>query len=182
MSRLLASAFAALLLAAPTIAAAQSSSEPSEQSQFSAEPRTLTDLRIDVVKQALQLSPEQMKYWPQVEDAIRARADARRARIEELVARAREPRFDRNFVDVIQQRAENLSERAAGLKKLATAWQPLYETLSDGQKRRMRVLGMLVLHRFEEGIRERRMENEDEDNLGAVTGSVEPQNGTKRVE
>src|SRR5215469_6238570 len=33
----------------------------------------LTDLRIDVVKAALKLTPDQEKYWPSIEDAIRTR-------------------------------------------------------------------------------------------------------------
>src|SRR6516164_11406315 len=40
----------------------------------------LTDLRIDLVKAALKLTPEQEKYWPAVEDAIRTRAKNRQAR------------------------------------------------------------------------------------------------------
>jgi hypothetical protein len=34
----------------------------------------LTDVRIDIVKIALKMTPDQEKYWPAVEDAIRARA------------------------------------------------------------------------------------------------------------
>src|SRR5580692_3392373 len=42
----------------------------------------LTDARIGVVKAALQLTPDQANYWPAVEDAMRARAQTRYARIE----------------------------------------------------------------------------------------------------
>src|SRR5262249_33282577 len=45
----------------------------------------LTDARIELVKAALQLTPEQMKYWPAVENAIRARAQNRQARIARIV-------------------------------------------------------------------------------------------------
>lgn len=34
----------------------------------------LTDARIAVVKAALQLTPEQQKFWPTLEEAIRARS------------------------------------------------------------------------------------------------------------
>ena len=47
-----------------------------------------TDRRIEVLKLALQLKPDQEKYWPPVEEAIRARAMARRQRLVNLVARA----------------------------------------------------------------------------------------------
>lgn len=43
-----------------------------------ADRNTLTDMRIDLVKAALQLTPEQEKYWPAVESAIRSRADDRK--------------------------------------------------------------------------------------------------------
>ena len=42
---------------------------------------TLTDARVNVVKTALQLTPDQEKYWPAIEDAIRARAKDRQTRI-----------------------------------------------------------------------------------------------------
>ena len=41
----------------------------------------LTDARIEIVKAALQLTPDQEKLWPPIEDAIRARAKDRQARI-----------------------------------------------------------------------------------------------------
>jgi hypothetical protein len=135
----------------------------------------VTDNRIDIVKAALQLRPDQMQYWPTVEDAIRARAEGRRQRIENMVSRREEGQFDRNFVQVLQNRAENLSERGAELKKLADAWQPLYSTLDEAQKRRMRILGILVLHRMREGIEGRRDQMEDEGGgamMGAGTGET----------
>ena len=39
----------------------------------------LTDARIEIVKAALQLAPDQEKLWPPIEDAIRARAKDRQA-------------------------------------------------------------------------------------------------------
>ena len=39
----------------------------------------LTDARIAIVKAALQLTPDQEKYWPAVADAIRVRAQNRDA-------------------------------------------------------------------------------------------------------
>ena len=46
--------------------------------------KTLTDMRIGAVKAALQLRPDQEKYWPPVEQAVRDRAAARRQRLEKL--------------------------------------------------------------------------------------------------
>jgi hypothetical protein len=39
-------------------------------------------------------------------------------------------------------RANNLARRADNLKKLADAWQPLYQNLNPDQKRRARLLSM----------------------------------------
>ncbi|MBS0238604.1 MAG: Spy/CpxP family protein refolding chaperone [Proteobacteria bacterium] len=139
----------------------------------------VTDNRIDIVKAALQLRPDQMQYWPAIEEAIRARAEGRCQRIENTMSRMEEGQFDRNFVQVLQARAENLSERGAEIKKLADAWQPLYSTLDDAQKRRMRVLGVLVLHRMREGVMARREQMEDEGG-GAMIGAGAGETGMGR--
>ena len=39
--------------------------------------KRLTDLRVGLVHAALQLTPEQEKYWPALEEAIRARSAGR---------------------------------------------------------------------------------------------------------
>jgi hypothetical protein len=105
----------------------------------------LTDERIEIVKAALQLTPDQMKYWPAVEDAIRTRAQNRQARIARIVETVGKRSDDsvidilrnRNPVEFLNRRADALAQRSADLKKLADAWQPLYQTLTPEQKRRM---------------------------------------------
>ena len=94
-------------------------------------------MRIDVVKAALKLTPDQEKYWPPIEDAIRARAKDRQARSAEMEKRVGELREgnpveilrNRDTVDFLQRRADALAQRSADLKKLAAAWEPLYKTL-----------------------------------------------------
>jgi len=72
----------ALLLTASSIANAQNAPSPAAPERLSAADRNnLTDMRIDLTKAALQLTPEQEKLWPPVENAIRARVEDRRARI-----------------------------------------------------------------------------------------------------
>ncbi|SFV38946.1 LTXXQ motif family protein [Hyphomicrobium facile] len=139
----------------------------------------VTDNRVDIVKAALQLRPDQMQYWPAVEEAIRARAEGRRQRIENMMSHMEEGQLDRNFVQVLQNRAENLSERGAELKKLADAWEPLYSTLDNAQKRRMRILGVLVLHRMREGLEARR-DQMDEEGAGAMMGASTGEGGMGR--
>jgi hypothetical protein len=66
-------------------------------------------------------------------------------------------------VQLYRQRAEALTERAAGLKKLADAWQPLYQTLSPDQKTRMRLLTVRAVEGLAAAVNDRRMEAYDED-------------------
>jgi len=122
----------------------------------------LTDARVAVVKAALQLTPDQAKYWPAVEEAIRANAMARYTRLAGLAARVREQR-DTDPIELLRRRADNLAQRAAGLKQLADAWQPLYETLTPEQKQRMRFLAKGVLHILQGAAEYRRMQMQDED-------------------
>jgi hypothetical protein len=115
----------------------------------------LTDARIAITRAALQLTPEQQKYWPAVADALRARAEHRQARrasaqtrIGELRDGGLEAVRDRNPIDFLNRRADALAQRAADLKKLADAWQPLYQTLTPDQKRRMGLTTIIVLRRI----------------------------------
>jgi hypothetical protein len=101
--------------------------------------KALTDARIAVVKAGLQLSPEQAKYWTAVEDAMRARAQTQYARITELrdqFASGREV----NPMTLFRGRADAMAQRAADMKRLADAWEPLSRTLTPEQKERMRLL------------------------------------------
>jgi hypothetical protein len=68
---------------------------------------------------------------------------------------------DRDPVEFLQRRAEALAQRAADLKKLADAWQPLYQTLSPEQKRRMAALAIFVLRELRSDVEHRRLQSED---------------------
>ena len=130
----------------------------------------LTDLRIDLVKGALQLTPEQQKYWPPVENAIRARAEDRRDRFakiaETMGKRADESPAEvmgnRDPIAFLQRRAEALAQRSADLNKLAEAWQPLYKTLSPEQRQRMAALAVFVLHDMTDAVERRRLQSNDD--------------------
>src|SRR5262245_36947026 len=132
---------------------------------------TLTDMRIDLVKGALQLTPDQTKYWAAIEDAIRTRAkdpQARRAKIVETTgSRADQGPMEilrnRDPVNFLNRRADALAQRSGDLKKLAAAWQPLYATLSPEQKRRMAALTIFVLRDMSDAVEHRRLQAEDDD-------------------
>ena len=57
----------------------------------------------------------------------------------------------------MERRAANLQQRATDLKTLAQAWQPLYQTLSPDQKRRLAALTIVALRDASSGIEQRRM-------------------------
>jgi hypothetical protein len=167
----------ALFLTASSIANAQTSqtsqtSSPANPERLNAADRnTLTDMRIDLVKAALQLTPEQEKYWPAVESAIRQGTDDRKARlakVQETVGKRVEQNSVENMrnrdpIAFLQRRSEALAQRSADLDKLAEAWQPLYKTLSPEQRKRMGALATLVLHDMSDVIERRRAQSEDED-------------------
>jgi hypothetical protein len=163
-----------LFLTASSIANAQSSqtSSPATQERLNAtELNTLTDMRVDLVKAALQLTPEQEKLWPPVESAIRANAEDRKARIakvqETVGIRADQSRADlmrnRDPIAFLQRRSQALAQRSADLDRLADAWQPLYNTLSQEQRQRMASLAIFVLRDMSDA-RDRRRAVQSEDN------------------
>jgi len=121
--------------------------------------KALTEARIAATKDVLKLTPEQTRFWPPVENAIRARAEARHRRVERLrhlAEQVREGRYDP--VEVMRERAETLSERGATLKQLADAWQPLSQALHPDQKERLRLAARYVLHEVRGAVERRRME------------------------
>ncbi|MCC8945576.1 Spy/CpxP family protein refolding chaperone [Bradyrhizobium sp. Arg62] len=128
--------------------------------------KSLTDMRVGIVKAALQLTPDQEKYWPAIEDAIRARAKNRQARLERIAELHENGPMDGmhegNPVEFMQRRADRLIQRGTDLKKLADAWEPLYKTLSDDQKRRMAFVSFAVMRSVRNAI-EQRGGPEDED-------------------
>ena len=128
-------------------------------------------MRIDLVKAALQLTPEQEKLWPAVETAIRGRAEDRKARIAKIGETVGK-RAEQNPIEVmrnrdpivfLQRRSEALAQRSADLDKLADAWQPLYKTFSPEQRQRMAALAIFVLNDMSEAIDRRRAQYEDDD-------------------
>ena len=179
MSKIVAAGVTALFVAASPLAHAQApSSAPSSvpSSAPSSSPSSgdrehltatdlaaLTDARINIVKAALQLTPDQEKYWPPIEDAIRARVKNRQARIESVAKRVERVRErgaieaigDRDPVAFLHRRADALAQRTADLKKLAAAWQPLYQTLTPDQKRRMGFLTIVGLREIKSGLEQR---------------------------
>ena len=158
MSNRLIAGLAALFISASSLAYAQAPAA-AKQLLSATELKGLTDRRIEIIKTVLALTSDQEKYWP----AIRARAMARHLCLERLAALRSGEQHVGNPIELLRMRADAMAERAAGLKKLADAWQPLYETLDTNQKARMRLLAVVVLREMRDATESRRMQSEDED-------------------
>ena len=171
MLKLVTAGVTALFITASPLAYAQAPTGGAVERLGAADVNTLTDARINIVKTALQLTPDQEKYWPAIEDAIRTRMKDRQARIANAAARRNELRDrspievlrDRNPVEFIHRRADALAQRAADLKRLGDAWQPLYQTLNPDQKRRMAALTIYVLREMRSAAEQRRLQTEADD-------------------
>ena len=145
----------ALTLAGAGLALAQQSQQgqqsqqtpPREQRGFqmgAEDMAALTDARVASLKAGLKLTAEQEKNWPAVEAAIRDLAQARAERMKERAERIKD-RADRqsarpDAIGRLRQGADAMTARAAGLKKIADAAEPLYKSLDEGQKHRFALL------------------------------------------
>ena len=152
----------ALLVATSTLGQAQApaSTGPVREALGEVASKALIDRRIEVIKVAIGLTPDQAKLWPAVEDAIRARLTERHARLVKLAARAKADEV--NPIEILRHRADALTQRAAALKTLADAWQPLFATLDENQKRRLKFLAVYVLREMRDAVETRRIMSEDE--------------------
>ena len=167
MWKLVVAGVTAVLVTASTVHA---SSTGGRERISAADWGALTNARISLVKAALQLTPNQQQYWPAVEDAIRTRAEHRAARYAARATRIGELRDsgpvealrNRDPVAFLHRRADALAQRSADLRKLADAWQPLYQTLQPDQRRRMAFLTLVVLRRLGNAMEERASQSEEE--------------------
>jgi hypothetical protein len=160
-------ATAVLITASPLAYAAETSSTTGMRHPVTgADLNALTDARIGMIKAALQMTPEQEKYWPALEETIRARAKSRQARLERVAelrdSSPTEVLREQNAVELMQRRAEMLIQRGTELKREADAWEPLYKTLSQDQKKRM-AFATFVTARAMRGSIERRLDSGDDD-------------------
>jgi hypothetical protein len=144
MKKILLAGVAALAIAGTTVVYAQHRPWFQEHMRISPEDRAaFTDARIAAVHAGLKLTPDQEKLWPPVEAAVR---DFAKLRIDRANARMNAKPDDRDAqnqddpVARLRQRADNMTASGAALKKIADAADPLYKTLDEGQKRRLRVL------------------------------------------
>ena len=140
MKKTIIAGLTALAITAPALSLAQQppvgAPEHEHWRPSPADLKAFTDARIAGLKAGLQLTPDQDKKWPPVEQAIRDMAQARQQRM----AAWREKEREENAIERLRMRADAMTERATDLRKLADAAEPLYQSLTDDQKHRLRFL------------------------------------------
>jgi len=151
-------AFVMTAIPASVPMATQAFAQDSRPMLTQADWNALTNERIAVVKAALQLTPDQQKYWPAIEEAIRARAQTRQQRLASIEERLDQQPLSVDPIDFLHKRADALVQRGTSLKNLADAWQPLYQSLNPDQKRRMRLLMVDVLRDLRDAVQTRGIE------------------------
>src|ERR1700692_5158441 len=109
-------ATAVLITASPLACAEETSPTVGMRHPSAADLNALTDARVGIIKAALQLTPDQEKYWSAVEEAIRARAKNRQAQFERVAelrdSSPMEAIGGRNPVELMQRRADILCSHA----------------------------------------------------------------------
>ena len=166
MKKVLLAGVAALVLAGSTAVYAQHRPWFHDHMRMSAEDRAaFADARIAAVHAGLKLSPDQEKLWPPVEAAVKEFAKLRieraNARMNAMRDDSRDRREPVDPVTRLRERAEVMGATAAAMKRIADAADPLYKTLSDGQKRRLAILTHMDRRFGGGGWRHRGFERDD---------------------
>ncbi|SCZ11575.1 Spy/CpxP family protein refolding chaperone [Microvirga guangxiensis] len=94
----------------------------------------LVDARVAGLKAGLKLTGDQERLWGPVETAIRNAANQRYTRMTQF-RENREQRRSADFMQRFEQRSTMQTERAQTSATIATALRPLWDTLSEDQKR-----------------------------------------------
>lgn len=164
MKKVLLAGIAALTIAGSTAVYAQHRPWFHGHMRMNPEDRAaFLDARIAAVHAGLKLTADQEKLWPPVETAVRdfakMRLDRANARMEADKAGADKAAKPDDPVAHLRERADNMAATATSLKAIADAADPLYKTLDDNQKRRLKMLTHMEGRGFgAEGWRRHRLE------------------------
>ncbi len=125
----------AALLILPSTAMAQASPAPATAAPApaaKAAPVDRVETRIKSLHHTLRITADQEQLWQAVADTMRDNAKTIRALIAERAANAK----TMTAVDDLHTYAAIADAHAAGVNKLATAFEALYASFSDAQKKR----------------------------------------------
>lgn len=107
--------------------------------RFSSEDMSaFADAHIAALKAGLRLSVEQEKLWPPVESALHNLANLHLTHMQAM--RQSRGMMASDLVGHLRSIADNLTQGADAIRKLADAAAPLYASLDEAQKRRLQVL------------------------------------------
>jgi hypothetical protein len=96
------------------------------------------EAHIAALRAGLKLSVEQERLWPPVEEALRFLANLHLTPMQMM--RRGQARMEDDPITALRSMADRMTEGAAAMRKLAEAAAPLYASLDEAQKRRLRVL------------------------------------------
>jgi hypothetical protein len=133
LSRPVAIVAGAALFATPVLAQTkeQAAKPPAAAAATSSKPETV-EQRIETLKTALKITPDQQKKWDGVAQAMRDNA----SHMEKLVAEKRKiPPEKTTAVDDLKTYQEFTEARLDGLKHLTSAFKSLYDSMSPEQKK-----------------------------------------------
>jgi LTXXQ motif family protein len=135
---------AALAIVGSSLVIAQERERPGGFGRFQPsidDMRAFADARMAALHAGLGLSADQEKNWPAFEQAWREMSKLRLDRVSAAVRERRErTQAPDDPAARLQRRAAALTDRGTALKKVADAFDPLYKSLDDAQKRRFAVL------------------------------------------
>lgn len=133
LSRPVAIVAGAALFATPVLAQTkeQAAKPPAAEAATSNRPETV-EQRIETLKTALKITPDQQKKWDGVAQAMRDNA----SRMEKLVADKRKiPPEKTTAVDDLKTYQDFTQARLDGLKHLTSAFKSLYDSMSPEQRK-----------------------------------------------
>jgi periplasmic protein CpxP/Spy len=121
--------FGMVLFVLPNTAMAQSS--PAQAPAAKAAPANRIEARIKSLHDGLKITAAQEPQWQAVADVMRDNAKATGALVRDRAAKVK----TMTAIDDLHSYAAIADAHAAGVKKLVTAFEPLYASLSDAQKK-----------------------------------------------
>jgi len=101
-----------------------------------ADRKALHEARLAAIKAGLMLTDEQQKNWPAVEAAVRELVRQREQGREQF----RQQGAPENHIDRMKRAGEMLAAHGAAMTRMAEAARPLYNSLTEEQKRRLPLL------------------------------------------
>jgi phage gpG-like protein len=142
-------ATAALALVGSTLVYAQQSQGGGKPQMNPDRFAKVANARIAAIKAGLELTPDQAQKWgpyqQSLQDLIQFRVQRMQARQAAQQGNAQPQKGGGDLFTRLSRRADGMTQAAPLVKKMADAGEPLYQSLSDAQKGRFKMLTRLLL-------------------------------------